>query len=310
MQELIRPRTRRHLLQLGVAATAKVSFMLSAGSSFIALSGNSAFAGDDDRRDGKEEKRRDDYQDRDYDRDRDDHKDRVFDNSGKYIDRDQKYIDRDQHECSCLLRGTNVLTPRGDVPVEELQIGNEVHTRDGIKAIKWIGYKKFQKSEGRAWNANVMPIRVTRFAIDDRTPQRDLYLSTSHCLYFDGFLIPVSYLMNGTSIAAHVPSAVETIEYYHIEFDRHEVIYAERAAVESYLATNRETFSNFVQYERLYEVEREAGALPYAPILGYHGGREELVGLAKSVISNVVDVRDPIQIVSDRIAERARAMLV
>jgi hypothetical protein len=302
MQELIRPRTRRHLLKLGVAATAKVSLMLSAGSFFIAFSGNSAFAGEDYRRDGEEEKRRD-YQDRDFDRDRDDHKARVFDNDGKYID-------RDQHECSCLLRGTSVATPRGDVPVEELQIGNEVHTRDGIKAIKWIGYKRFQKSEGRVWNANVMPVRVTRFAIDDRTPQRDLYLSASHCLYLDGFLIPVSYLMNETSIARHVPSTVDAIEYYHIEFDRHEVIYAERAAVESYLATNRETFSNFVQYERLYEGEREAGVVPYAPILGYHGGREELAGLAKSVISNVVDIRDPIQIISDRIAERARAMLV
>jgi hypothetical protein len=42
----------------------------------------------------------------------------------------------------------------------------------------------------------------------------------------------------------------------------------------------------------------------------YDNGRQELKGLARSLISNVVDVRDPIQIAYDQIAERAAAMLV
>jgi hypothetical protein len=50
--------------------------------------------------------------------------------------------------------------------VQELQIGDEVHTLAGRKAIKWIGYNKFTKEEGRAWQDSVMPIRVARFAID------------------------------------------------------------------------------------------------------------------------------------------------
>ena len=30
-----------------------------------------------------------------------------------------------------------------------------------------------------------MPIRVARFAIDDHTPHRDLYLSPLHCIFFN-----------------------------------------------------------------------------------------------------------------------------
>ena len=81
--------------------------------------------------------------------------------------------------------------------MQELQIGDEVQTLAGRKTIKWIGYNKFtKKEERRAWQDSVMPIRVGRFAIDDQTPYRDLYLSPLHCVFFNGALIPVMYLVN------------------------------------------------------------------------------------------------------------------
>jgi hypothetical protein len=51
---------------------------------------------------------------------------------------------------SCFLKGTKISTPSGDRLVQELQIGNEVQTLAGRKTIKWIGYNKFTKEEGRA----------------------------------------------------------------------------------------------------------------------------------------------------------------
>jgi hypothetical protein len=60
---------------------------------------------------------------------------------------------------SCFLKGTKIWTPSGDRPVQELQIGDEVQTLAGRKAIKWIGYNKFTKEEGRAWQEAVKPIR-------------------------------------------------------------------------------------------------------------------------------------------------------
>jgi hypothetical protein len=211
---------------------------------------------------------------------------------------------------SCFLKGTKLSTPLGDRLVQELRIGDEVQTRAGRKTIKWVGYNKFTKEEGRAWQDSVMPIRVARFAIDDHTPYRDLYLSPLHCVFFNEALIPVMYLINETSIAQGTPLEMSAIEYYHVELDTHEVIYAEGALVESYDGSNRDNFSNFIEYERLYGSERQSKMTPFAPILRYHGRRQELNGLARSLISNVVDVRDPIQIAYDQLAQRAEAMLV
>ena len=211
---------------------------------------------------------------------------------------------------SCFLKGTKISTPSGDRLVQELRIGDEVQTLAGRKAIKWIGYNKFTKEEGRAWQDSIMPIRVGRFAIDDQTPCRDLYISPLHCVFFNEALIPVMYLVNEASIAQDTPSAMSALEYYHVELDTHEVIYAEGALVESYDGWNRENFSNFVQYERLYGRERQSEMTPPAPILRYRGRRQELKGLIRSLISNVVDVRDPIQIAYDQLAQRAEAMLV
>ena len=217
-----------------------------------------------------------------------------------------------QHH-SCLLKGTKISTPSGDRLVQDLQIGDEVQTLAGRKTIKWIGYNKFTKEKGRAWHDNVMPIRVARFAIDDRTPHRDLYLSPLHCIFSNEALIPVMYLINEASIAQGMPSDMSAIEYYHIDLDTHEVIYAEGALIESFWdedGSSRENFSNFAQYARLYGGERQSKMTPFAPILRYRGRREELKGLVKSLISNVVDVRDPIQIAYDQLAKRAEAVLV
>jgi hypothetical protein len=198
----------------------------------------------------------------------------------------------------------------GERPVEDLRIGDVVLTLSGPKAIKWIGYNKYIKEGDRRWQASVMPIRVARFAIDDDAPRRDLYLSPGHCVFFNGALIPVKYLVNGTSIAPAVPAGTLAIEYYHVEFDAHEVIYAEGAQVESFMeeSSEREYFSNFVEYERLYGRERRRVML-FAPILRYRNRRQRVAGIARTILSNVVDVRDPIQVARDQLARRAEALL-
>ena len=211
--------------------------------------------------------------------------------------------------CCCLLKGTWVSAAAGERPVEDLQIGDVVLTLSGPKAVKWIGYNKYIKEEDRRWQASVMPIRVARFAIDDDAPRRDLYLSPGHCVFFNGALIPVKYLVNGMSIAPAVPAGTVAIEYYHVEFDAHEVIYAEGAQVESFAeeSSEREYFSNFVEYERLYGRERRRVML-FAPILRYRTRRQRVASIARTIMSNVVDVRDPIQVARDQLARRAQAL--
>jgi hypothetical protein len=213
--------------------------------------------------------------------------------------------------CCCLLKGTKISTPLGERAVEDLQIGEDVDTLSGRRTIKWIGCNRFTKDDGRPWVDSVMPIRVARCAIDDLRPHHDLYLSPNHCVFLDGILIPVKHLVNHASIAPAMPSGMTVIEYYHIELDSHEVILAEGAPVESFLNEDwqRESFSNFVAYERLYRGERQSAMTPFAPIVTYHNRREKAAGIARSLISNVVDVRDPLQVAHDHLARRAKAMV-
>ncbi|SHJ86128.1 intein N-terminal splicing region [Bradyrhizobium lablabi] len=205
----------------------------------------------------------------------------------------------------CFLRGTRILTPRGEVPIEELAIGALVETLNGPLPVRWIGRQTFKKTASR-WPSSVAPIRVARFALDDQYPSRDLYLSPTHSLFVDGFLIPVKHLVNGTSVAPAQMDDREVIEYFHIELETHEVVFAEGAPAETLqVTTDREGFANFVEYERLYGSDERPAMAPFAPLLRFYGGRAELQGLLRLALSPIVDVRDPIQRARARIDARA-----
>lgn len=203
----------------------------------------------------------------------------------------------------CLLKGTRVLTSRGEVPIEDLRIGDLVKTiRDEDLPIKWIGRNTFRRS-GTSWHKSVTPIRVSRFAIGDHTPHTDLYLSPGHALFIDGFLIEVRDLVNGTSIAPAVPPDMEIVEYFQIVLNTHEVILAEGAPAETFGGDNLDLFTNFVEYKRLYP-DDPCSAIPLvAPNLSR--GRAHLHALLGLGASYFIDVRDPLQEAYERFAARA-----
>ena len=171
--------------------------------------------------------------------------------------------------------------------------------------IKWIGRQRFGK-DSPSWHWSVAPIRVARSALGDENPRRDLYLSPSHSLFIDGFLIPVEWLVNGRSIALANMDDRNVIDYVHIELETHEVVLAEGAPAETLQVTNdREDFANFVEYERQYGVDERPAMKPFAPILKYKGVRSELDRWLRLAASPVTGTRDPIQRARERIAARA-----
>ncbi len=110
-----------------------------------------------------------------------------------------------------------------------------------------------------------------------------------------------------------MPEGVEEIDYFHIELQTHEVIFAEGVAAETLLVVNdreafadliRENFDNFAERKRLYSKDDVPSMTPYAPRVCYNGRRSELKALLRRAVSPVVDMRDPIQLLHDRIAAR------
>ena len=208
---------------------------------------------------------------------------------------------------NCFLRGTAILTDCGEKPVEDLRVDDCVVLPDGsTRPIKWIGRQVFKKS-GARWHKDVIPIRVSRHALDGRTPHSDLYLSPGHALLLDGIFIRVKELANGTTIAPVIPADGMPIEYYAVMLDTHEVILAEGAAAETFCLkdSNHENFANFAEYARLYGKERTV-MTSYAPVLG--GGWMHFKALLLFGVSPLVPVRDPLGDACEKINARAKEL--
>jgi autotransporter passenger strand-loop-strand repeat protein len=133
-------------------------------------------------------------------------------------------------EAPCFCRGTRILTPRGEVAVEALEIGDLVTTVSGeARPVAWIGKGR---SLVTSVNPAARPVIVRRDAIEDGVPSRDLYITRAHALYLDGVLIPVEHLVNGHSILWD--DAARVVEFYHVELPSHDVLIADGAPTESY----------------------------------------------------------------------------
>ena len=142
----------------------------------------------------------------------------------------------------CFAQGTRIRTDRGMVAVERLCTGDCVHALFASRAmIKWIGYRhvdcRCHPNPEMIW-----PIRICRGAFGVDRPKRDLVLSPDHAVFADGVLIPIRYLVNGTSVKQE---SADKLSYWHVELEQHDVIYAEGLLCESFLDTgNRGAFTN------------------------------------------------------------------
>jgi hypothetical protein len=95
---------------------------------------------------------------------------------------------------------------------------------------------------------DILPICIKAGALADNVPKRDLWISPHHAMYLEDVLIEAKDLVNGVSIVQ--AERVETIEYFHIELETHDVIIAEGAPSETYLDDdNRLMFHNAHEYD-------------------------------------------------------------
>jgi hypothetical protein len=146
----------------------------------------------------------------------------------------------------CFVTGTHILTVRGEVAVEDLQVGDEVVTvTDGeqrTSPIRWIGRRAVDIGRHPA-PEKVRPVRVLRGAFGTAMPVRDLLLSPDHAIFAEGVLVPVKYLVNGETV--RVEETAKGVEYFHVELDRHEVLLSDGLPTESYLDSGgRAMFEN------------------------------------------------------------------
>lgn len=142
----------------------------------------------------------------------------------------------------CFTPGTMIATPRGEVAVENLRVGDKVITRDnGIQEIRWAGKREMGWHDFAA-NPHLRPVLVKAGSLGNGLPERDMMLSPNHrllvandrtALYFDEHevLVAAKHLIGGKGV--QMVDSVGTT-YIHFMFDQHEVVLSNGAWTESF----------------------------------------------------------------------------
>ncbi|MCW2265037.1 putative extracellular nuclease/glycosyltransferase involved in cell wall biosynthesis [Gluconobacter cerinus] len=164
----------------------------------------------------------------------------------------------------CYCRGTLILTNRGEIPVEQLEIGDLVQTRsNGLRAIHWIGRRSYSGTFANG-NRDILPVIFRSGSLGNNLPQQDLSVSPLHAMYLDGVLIPAVALVNGKSILQ--AERMDEVAYFHIELESHDVIFANGAESETFVDdSSRGMFHNASEYDALYPAAAQAQARYCAP---------------------------------------------
>lgn len=150
-------------------------------------------------------------------------------------------------EVACFCKGSLIRTSKGDIPVEELQIGDEVFVYDdatlkgAMRRLTWVGQSHAVVRSRLPDDQAGYPVCLLKDAIAEGVPYKDMLITSEHCLFLNGRFVPVRMLVNGRSI--FFDKSTKSYDYYHIETERHSVIMADGVMTESYLDTgNRSAF--------------------------------------------------------------------
>ncbi|AUH35555.1 hemolysin [Paracoccus tegillarcae] len=153
-----------------------------------------------------------------------------------------RFVGKLDEPVPCFAAGTLIDTPTGPVPVETLEIGSLVMTRDhGAQPVHWIARKLLDAAE-LTRRSHLHPIRISPGALGDGTPTTDLVVSPQHRVLVRS---PIAQRMFGTAevlVAAKalvgvdgvaVADDIKQVEYVHFLLQQHEVVIANGALTES-----------------------------------------------------------------------------
>lgn len=133
----------------------------------------------------------------------------------------------------CLTRGTLIDTPEGPKYIEALREGDLVNTLDaGPQPVRWIGSRTMPATGAMA------PVHIQAGALGNL---RDLSVSQNHRMLIRGpkaeilfgqrdVLVAAKHLVNDITI--RIVEGAE-VEYFHMLFDTHQIIFAEACPTES-----------------------------------------------------------------------------
>ncbi len=142
----------------------------------------------------------------------------------------------------CFTPGTLILTSKGEVPVENLRLGDKVVTRDnGVQEVRWIGTKAL---DGRLLleNPHLRPVLIRKGALGRGLPERDMMVSPNHRMLVANDRTSLLFEDHEVLVAAkHIidQKGIQQVDaigvsYVHMMFDSHEVVLGDGTWTESF----------------------------------------------------------------------------
>lgn len=143
----------------------------------------------------------------------------------------------------CFTRGAMIRMQSGFRRIETLTPGDRVWTlHNGVQAIRWIGSRRLMVSPKDA------PVLIARGALSgllktaEVIPARDMVVSPQHRLHLSGPRCEMLFGVPEALVAAKALLGVSgvrravtpTVEYFHMLFDRHQVVEADGCLSESF----------------------------------------------------------------------------
>ncbi len=142
----------------------------------------------------------------------------------------------------CFASGTLIETKDGLIPVEAIEIGQKVMTRDnGYRMVRWVGRRDLTAADLVAEPA-LMPVRIRRGALGNGFPAADMLVAQQQRMLLTGVrteqyfgetevLVAAADLVGQPGIAR---AEVKEVSFIQIMFDAHEIILAAGAWSESF----------------------------------------------------------------------------
>ncbi len=183
---------------------------------------------------------------------------------------------------TCFARGTLITTDQGELPVEELLPGHKILTQDnGFQELILTMSRVMEKNE-LCNNTNLYPVRIPMGAFGAGLPKRDLIVSRQHRMVVKSNIAERMFGETSVLVAAirltklseiNVDTSFDRIEYFHLIFKNHEIIFAEGTPTESFLMNaeskntlsakqREEFFTLFPEFEESRYCSMPAGSIP------------------------------------------------
>ncbi|MGB7243345.1 MAG: Hint domain-containing protein [Sulfitobacter sp.] len=147
----------------------------------------------------------------------------------------------------CFTRGALIKTPGGDVAVEKLRAGDLVLTQgSGAQPILWVGHKRIRFADLTPMNAaRLLPVHIRAGALGGGLPLRDVMVSPQHRMLVSSPICERMFDVPSALVAAkhltswpgvRVADEVDTVDYFHLLLNEHEIVFVEDAPSESLFA--------------------------------------------------------------------------